>query len=207
MSTVNRRAIRSRSLDHARASFVSCTALGSKPLQILEVSEIGARIMFPSPPLNQKIARDIHDATLFVGEAIRFEIRIKIVHILGNSVGVEFISPSDRMRTALRAFYGPELEGASLGLKESTPERVLFDGEKSCVELQLRSGMIESFKVRTPTVSGEFRIHPNGTDAGIELAETERRMLVRFISNLNPLHIAYQHAMTAAIANTAMRSD
>jgi hypothetical protein len=192
---IARRAVRSNSLAHAPVSFIQCKSLPGDPLSIADISETGARVVIPERIRESEAMMEalqvgqVHEGWSLIGGYLSAPLRFRVVHVLPtHEAGIQFLEPSEHLKSMIRGFFEPEFVGASLWVDEEGGGAVLrYSNHRTCeVELRLADGHLSDVHVCVRK-DGEIR----------DWARDPARALpvLRLVSNIPALDLKWRRAI------------
>lgn len=140
--SLRRRTGRAVHLDPEIPCFLLCPELGSRPIPVLDISELGTRFALESLPASPRPGGQ-YLATLQLDQDFRCEIRIRVAYLDARVAGVEFVDPPKPFVHLIRAFFRHELLGANLRLLRDAGRRDVLrfsDHGPNWVEIFLEDG-------------------------------------------------------------------
>lgn len=190
-----------------RGVYLRATELGEKECRIANVSELGIGVETENAHL--PATGTLLNARLVVGHAA-IPVTVKVIHATNPIMGMQFVAPSEELRSIIRSFFEPELAGASLRLVQSPPrvpgsDAVLrYSNDASdTLELVIYNNRIKAFRVG---ILGNTVEWSQGDDVALvqddrrgELEDFLRAQLVKFVQNAEVIHPSHRRQLEAVL--------
>ncbi len=198
-----RRAIRSNNLESTASSFIKCERLASTPLRVLQIAELGAKIQALETAASEVPSEELVDASFVMGSSLLFSVKIRIVYLRDQFLGIEFVQPSKRLRAAIRAFFEPEFLGSALEVldenRDGTMRRLQLSAPNTCsVEVLIQKDVVESFSITSRPYRFVFKAYP-----GHGIRDEKRTAMIRLVRNIACLGDTEKAAITEFLVDRA----
>lgn len=209
-----RKASRAVVKDRIKGVFVRCKDLSRKDLKVFNISELGVgidtegmdQIPEPGKPL---------EAEILVGYT-KAPVTISLVHVTPTFAGMKFVNPTDLLRGAIKAFFDPELAGASIreinvkhqptpDERDVPPDLKFSDGKKCTLEIWIDNEEVNSFLIEMLgneifwEQGQSLKWHQNNSTHPID--DLFRNQLTKLVSNIEDLNPEHKGQIISAIQN------
>jgi hypothetical protein len=158
-----------------------CEELSARDLRILNISELGMGIEVApvADRLSEFSPSKVFSARIMVGHAAA-PVDFTVVHASAVMLGLEFVAPTDFLRSIIRRVFDSELLGASLCLVSSEGEMRVFEtGDGSRLEMMIKVGALDRFSIEVLGNSVKW-----DGERGLRLVQNSRSMrLPDFLRN------------------------
>lgn len=133
-----------------RGVYIRSRELSSKDIRVANISELGLGL--DTEGLEHRPAPDsLVEVRLLVGRTAT-PVQVRVVHVTAELTGIEFQEPSDLIRGAIRAYFEPEIIGASMRpaghqTRNGAVEHRFSDGGANSISIWVLQETVFAFQI------------------------------------------------------------
>jgi hypothetical protein len=157
---------------------------GQEVFDIADISVSGAKLVLKDSAMlyvGHELKGLIHFRNHFVSR-----VGIKVKHVTKSAAGIEFVSPTDRLRRLIQAYFRTELAGACLSRDKNIPARWVSSLSGDEIELGFEDGRLSLISIALDSIRCRwFWSSYSGDDRLSDLSpDMPEDTLLRVIRNL-----------------------